>query len=91
MHLCNDPLISNRFKVVAIPQLQEGVWPNLKARNSLLRASSLEQLAIQQSAPEPRAEIKDELRMLYKTVGASSETLLISAVETEELQISQFF
>jgi superfamily I DNA/RNA helicase/RecB family exonuclease len=86
-------LIGRRFKVVALPQLVEGVWPNLRPRSSLLGASTLDGLMsgrIEDPNQVQRSELPDELRMLHKAVGATSERLLISATETDDNQISQF-
>jgi RecB family exonuclease len=73
--------------------MQEGIWPNLKPRSSLLGAAALNQL---QRDPghdpnsENRSELASELRMLYKAVGSATERLLVSAIDTEEEQVSQF-
>lgn len=86
-------LIGRRFRVVALPQLLEGVWPNLRPRSSLLGAMTLDALLtnrIDSVATMHRSELPDELRMLYKAVGAAGEHLLISATDTEDNQISQF-
>ena len=86
-------LIGRRFKVVATPQLVEGVWPNLRPRSSLLGATALDALKagrIDDAHQLQRSELPDELRMLHKTVGAASERLLVSATDTEDNQISQF-
>ena len=91
--LTPSALISKRFRVVALAHMQEGIWPNLKPRSSLLGAAALNQL---QRDPghdpnsESRSELASELRMLYKAVGAATERLLISAIDTEEEQVSQF-
>jgi superfamily I DNA/RNA helicase/RecB family exonuclease len=86
-------LIGRRFKVVALPQLIEGVWPNLRPRSSLLGATILDALQtgrIDEVAKTTKSELPDELRMLYKAVGAASEKLLVSATDSEDDQISQF-
>ncbi len=86
-------LISRRFKVVALPGLIEGVWPNLRPRSSLLGATALDGLItgrLENPNDLSRSELPDELRMLYKTVGAASERLLISAPDSEDNQLSQF-
>ncbi len=86
-------LISKRFKVLAMPGLIEGVWPNLRPRSSLLGASSLDGLLtgrLQNPNELSRSELPNELRMLYKTIGAASERLLISAPDSQENQLSQF-
>ena len=86
-------LIGRRFKVVALPELIEGVWPNLRPRSSLLGATVLDALQnqrIEQVTATSKSELPDELRLLYKAVGAASERLLISATDSEDNQISQF-
>ena len=86
-------LISKRFKVVALAHMQEGIWPNLKPRSSLLAATALNQLQLNPSIDpnlDLRSELPGELRLLYKAVGAATELLLVSAIDTEEEQVSQF-
>ncbi len=86
-------LIGRRYQVVALPGLEEGVWPNLRPRNSLLGATALDGLQtgrIEDPAQSTRSELPDELRMLYKTIGAADSKLLISAAESQDAQLSQF-
>lgn len=91
--LTPSALISKRFRVVALAHMQEGIWPNLKPRSSLLGANALNQLQRDPGfdvASENRSELAAELRMLYKAVGSATERLLVSAIDTEEEQVSQF-
>ncbi len=91
--LTPSALISKRFRVVALAHMQEGIWPNLKPRSSLLGAAALNQLQRDPSFDtnsENRSELAAELRMLYKAVGSTTERLLVSAIDTEEEQVSQF-
>lgn len=86
-------LIGRRYRVIALPQLVEGVWPNLRSRSSLLGATALDAYCssrIDDPNVSQRSELPDELRMLHKAVGAASEHLLISATSTDENQVSQF-
>lgn len=86
-------LIGRRFEAVVLPSLIEGAWPNLRARSSLLGAKSLdEMLSGRTDRPDStaRSELPDELRMLHKAVGAAGKKLLISSVQLEDKQISQF-
>jgi len=86
-------LLGRRFKVVALPGLVEGVWPNLRPRSSLLGATNLDALLngrIEDPNEASRSELPDELRMLYKSVGATDSKLLVSATSTEDNQLSQF-
>lgn len=84
-------LIGKRFTVVALPQLIEGVWPNLKPRSSLLGAMALDATLSELETPTKADELSDELRMLHKAIGAASQRILVSAVDGEETQYSQFF
>lgn len=92
MLLTSAALIGRRFKVIVIPQLIEGVWPNLKPRSSLLGAMQLEEhlSGREASSAGSRSELPDELRLLNKAVGAATERLIVSAVDGDESQISQF-
>lgn len=86
----SSSLIGRRFKVIAIPGLTEGVWPNLKPRSSLLGAIALDSVLNGKELAETRSELVDELRLLYKAVGAASERLIVTAVDGDESQLSQF-
>ena len=82
------------FEIVALPRLQEGIWPNLKPRNSLLGASNLQSYLLGRSdSPEIPAgnELGDEIRLFYKAIGAHRKTLLLSAMSSSQEQPSQFF
>jgi len=86
-------LISKRYRVVALPRLQDGLWPNLKPRSSLLGAMTLDSLMsgrASKASEVNRNEQHDELRLLHKAVGAASQMLLVSAVDAEEEQVSSF-
>ena len=87
-------LASKRFEVVAIPRLQDGIWPNLKPRNSLLHAASLRSYLAgrtQDPSASLRNELADELRLFYKAIASSSSKLLFSAMKSADEQPSQFF
>ena len=87
-------LVDRRFPVVLIPRLQDGIWPNLRPRSSLLGASSLAGYLIGRvpSPNEPvRLELDDEIRLFYKAIGSASEEVIITAMLSQEEQPSQFF
>jgi len=84
----------DRYRYVALPRLQDGIWPNLKLRSSLLGATSLRSyLAGRSESPtqEVRGELADELRLFYKAIGSANEGVLLSAMQGEDEQPSQFF
>ena len=86
-------LIGREFEAVILVGMQEGVWPNLKARSSLMRATALAEFLsgrIESPKQVSRAEIFGELRMLYKALGSARTRVIFSSVESEESQISQF-
>lgn len=86
-------LLGRRFRVISIAHLQEGIWPNLRPRSSLLGTVQLTALLKDPNADisvAPRSELPAELRMLYKAIGAATEKILVSAIDTEEEQVSQF-
>ena len=92
--LATPAQISRSYRLVAMPRLQEGIWPNLTPRNSLLGASSLQSyLSGRQESPETpaRSELADELRMFYRSCGSATELLMLSAIQDETEQPSQFF
>jgi superfamily I DNA/RNA helicase/RecB family exonuclease len=87
-------LVDRSFQVVLIPRLQDGIWPNLRPRSSLLGASSLSGfLTSRVSNPgEPvRSELDDEIRLFYKAIGAARNEVIITAMLSQEEQPSQFF
>lgn len=94
VQLVTPSLLSGSYPVVAIPRLQEGIWPNINPRNSLLGANSI-QAYISGRISDPtmpdRSELADELRFFYRALGSASETLLLSAMADETEQPSQFF
>lgn len=87
-------IMARRFPVVILPRLQEGIWPNLRPRNSLLAAASIEAF-LRQSSDDPlaptRSELQHELRSFYKAVGSAEEAVYFSAVQQEDESPSQFF
>lgn len=86
-------LVGRRFHTVAVPQLIEGVWPNLKPRSTLLGANLLAKRASGATALEPgqtETELPNELRMFYKTLGAANKQVWVSSYVHDEEQVSQF-
>ena len=86
--------LSHGYRLVALPRLQDGIWPNLKPRNALFHSNGLvNYLSGRQATPlqAPKSELVDELRMLYRAIGVCREQLLLSAIETAEEAPSQFF
>jgi superfamily I DNA/RNA helicase/RecB family exonuclease len=82
------------WDAVAVAGVQEGVWPDLRLRGSLLGAQALADLldGRTESLAEPgagtaaqrRAVLDDELRLFHVAISRAREHLLVTAVRTEE-------
>jgi superfamily I DNA/RNA helicase len=86
------------WNFVALAGLQEGAWPNLKERGSLLGSERL--VEAERTGLRSQSEIaasasfgllKDERRLLNVARSRASSRLLITAVDAEDLQPSRFF
>ncbi len=86
------------WKLVVVAGVQEGIWPNLRIRGSLLgserlverdRHPDLAEVELEQVARAAVAE--DELRLFYAATSRAIDTLVITAVDREEDQPSNFF
>lgn len=89
------------WPLVAVLGLQEGQWPDLRLRGSMLGSTMLvdattDGLAAATGAQERiramrSAVLHDERRLLYVAVSRASEVLAVGAVASEEDQPSPFF
>jgi superfamily I DNA/RNA helicase/RecB family exonuclease len=79
------------WRVVAVAGLQEGVWPDLRGRGSLLGSQQLVDLLTGRSA-DPSAAVRavrdDETRLFHLAVSRASEQLVVTAVRDEDDQPS---
>ncbi|WP_246195520.1 ATP-dependent helicase [Halopolyspora algeriensis] len=82
------------WDVVAIPGVQEGVWPDLRLRGSLLGVERLVDVlsgvddSDRMSATAPL--LADERRLLLVAAGRARDRVLVSAVRGEDEQPSRF-
>jgi superfamily I DNA/RNA helicase/RecB family exonuclease len=82
------------WEVVAIPGMQEGIWPDLRSRGSLLGVERLIDVlsgvdgTAQMSATAP--VLADERRLFLVAASRARRSLLVSAVRGEEEQPSRF-
>ncbi|QAY73590.1 ATP-dependent helicase [Agromyces protaetiae] len=92
-------LVGREFDVVVVAGLQEGVWPNLRPRGTILQASLLPRaLAAAQSgepAPAPdtvaeaRASVRsDELRLFVLAISRATRQLVLSCTANDDEQPS---
>ncbi|MDN5749570.1 MAG: ATP-dependent helicase, partial [Pseudonocardia sp.] len=84
------------WDVVAVPGVQEGAWPDLRLRGSLLGNERLVDLVAGVAAPgdEPVSRVApllaEERRLFYSACTRARHSLLVSAVQGEDEQPSRF-
>ena len=92
-------LIGREFDVVVVAGLQDGVWPNLRPRGTLLHAGLLPRVvaAMRSRAPLPRPENAaearatvrgDELRLFALAASRASRQLVLSCTANDDEQPS---
>lgn len=90
------------FRTVVVAALQEGVWPNLRARGSLLEPQNLlralhasadgaDRDAAERAIDDRKLVLDDELRMFALAVSRARERVVLSAVANDDEQRSVFF
>jgi RecB family exonuclease len=77
------------FHTVVLAGLQDGIWPNLRPRGSLLGVGELVRVLASGDAPagvadERRAALSDELRLFALAASRSRSRLILAAVANEE-------
>lgn len=81
------------WTVVAVPGVQEGSWPDLRLRGSLLGVERMVDVVAGLSAETVSAVapiLAEERRLLLVAAGRARQTLLVSAVRGEDEQPSRF-
>lgn len=86
-------VIGREFDVVCVLGPQDGSWPNLRARGSLLGVTALEKWLRGEEATRPsrRDTIHDELRLFVHSISRTIRQLLVVAVASEDQHPSVFF
>ncbi|MFB9907410.1 ATP-dependent helicase [Allokutzneria oryzae] len=86
--------VGREWTVVAVPGVQEGAWPDLRLRGSLL---GVEKLIDQLAGLEPSDKLSatapllaEERRLLLVAASRAKKKLLVSAVRGEDEQPSRF-
>ena len=90
------------FRTVVVAALQDGIWPNLRARGSLLQPQNLVRAlrsdgdgtdggAADRTIDDRKLVLDDELRMFALAVSRASERVILSAVANDDEQRSVFF
>jgi RecB family exonuclease len=87
-----------QWDLVAIAGLQEGAWPNLKQRSSLLGAERLVERKRNPETPRDQLDViaanglmQDEQRLFHVALTRAKQSLFITAVQREDEEPSQFF
>ena len=88
--------LGTEFDTVVIAGLQDGVWPNLKARGTLFETDKFAEASLSggggAAAPvrDRRAVMHDELRLLARSVSRATSRLIVTAVDGEDATPSVF-
>ncbi|WP_162940014.1 ATP-dependent helicase [Gryllotalpicola protaetiae] len=89
--VCTPPAaVGLEFEVVAIAAVQEGTWPNVRLRGSLLHPQALGGAADSDVLDERTAVLHDELRMFALAVSRASSLVIVTASEGDDQQASPF-
>lgn len=89
------------FSHLVIAHLNEGVWPNLTVRDSLVHTGELSDVVLGRYVPELspaqrfRGQISDvlddELRQLYAGLGRACHSVVVTCVSNSQSRPSRFF
>lgn len=87
------------FDTVIVAGLQDGVWPNLRPRGSLLFPAQLGRAALEGAGPvsgadtldERKEVLFDELRMFALAVSRARTSVILAAVANDDEAVSVFF
>ena len=86
------------WELVALAGMQEGSWPNLKQRGSLLGSERLVEIfrhgisnIVQLDAISAAGLIQDEKRLLNVALTRASKQLFVTAITQEDTQPSSYF
>lgn len=84
--------------IVAVAGLQEGAWPNLKQRSSLLGAERLVERQRNPDIPRDQLDViaangllQDEERLFHVAITRAKQSLFITAVQRDDEEPSPFF
>lgn len=87
-----------QWRLVAVAGLQEGIWPNLKQRSSLLGSERLVERERHGDLPRKELDViaasalaEDERRLLHVALTRAQQRLLVTAVAREDDEPSHYF
>lgn len=82
------------FETVVVAALQEGTWPNLRLRGSLLGAQQLVRFVTgdgSSAVDERKQVLADELRMFALAISRARRRVILAAVSNDDEAVSPFF
>lgn len=82
------------FDTVVVAGLQDGVWPNLRLRGSLLHSAELVQAELEvgsETIDARKVVLSDELRMFALAISRARREVVLAAVANEDEAASIFF
>ncbi|WP_019853271.1 ATP-dependent helicase [Actinopolyspora mortivallis] len=86
--------VGREWEVVAVPDVQEGIWPDLRLRGSLLGVERLVDVLSGMEDPDVLSAsaplLAEERRLMMVAASRARSTLLVTAVRGEEEQPSRF-
>lgn len=85
--------LGREFDIVCLLGPQDGIWPNLRARGSLLGVAALERWLRggEAATPSRRDTLHDELRLFAQACSRARSEILAVAVRDEDHHPSPFF
>ena len=86
--------VGMEFRTVVVAAVQDGIWPNLRARGSLLEPQNLLralQAGETTTLDDRKLVLDDELRMFALAVSRASDRVILAAVANDDEQSSVFF
>src|SRR5690606_27809499 len=87
-------VVGLEFRTVVVASLQDGAWPNLRPRGSLLAPQRLVRALEGRDAAsidERKLVLDDELRMFALAVSRASERVVLAAVDNDDETSSVLF
>jgi superfamily I DNA/RNA helicase/RecB family exonuclease len=87
-------LVGAEYDVIVVASLQEGIWPNLRLRGSLLHPQDIVEAAFEtpaENVDDRRQVVEDELRMFALSLSRAQAHIVVSATRDEDSLPSPFF